>query len=38
MKFVPERLEVAVGDRILVVDAGSYDHSMAFEFARGTVR
>jgi len=30
--------DVAVGDRILVVDAGSYDHSMAFEFARGTVR
>jgi diaminopimelate decarboxylase len=31
--------DVAAGDRLLIVDAGSYDHSMAFDFARGgTVR
>ncbi len=30
--------DVAVGDRLLIVDAGSYDHSMAFDFARGDSR
>ncbi len=26
---------VRVGDRMLITDTGSYDHSMAFDFARG---
>ena len=30
--------DIAPGDRLLVADAGSYDHSMSFDFARGTVR
>jgi diaminopimelate decarboxylase len=35
LQFPPD---IAVGDRLLVVDAGSYDHSMAFDFARGASR
>jgi diaminopimelate decarboxylase len=27
--------DIAAGDRLLITDAGSYDHSMAFDFARG---
>jgi diaminopimelate decarboxylase len=27
--------DVAPGDRLLIADTGSYDHAMAFEFARG---
>ncbi|HEX3464727.1 MAG TPA: hypothetical protein VHS78_11820 [Candidatus Elarobacter sp.] len=27
--------DLAVGDRLLITGAGSYDHSMAFDFARG---
>ncbi len=27
--------DLAAGDRLLITDAGSYDHSMAFTFARG---
>ncbi|GAC1659571.1 MAG: hypothetical protein NVS4B13_04740 [Candidatus Elarobacter sp.] len=27
--------DLAVGDRLLITGTGSYDHSMAFEFARG---
>ncbi len=30
--------DIAPGDRLLIVDAGSYDHSMAFGFARGGAR
>jgi diaminopimelate decarboxylase len=35
LQFPPD---VAAGDRLLVVDSGSYDHSMAFDFARGGSR
>jgi diaminopimelate decarboxylase len=27
--------DIAPGDRLLIADVGSYDHSMAFDFARG---
>lgn len=30
--------DIAPGDRLLIADAGSYDHSMSFDFARGRVR
>jgi diaminopimelate decarboxylase len=30
--------DIAAGDRLLIADAGSYDHSMAFDFARGGSR
>ena len=32
LRFPPD---LAVGDRLLITGAGSYDHSMAFDFARG---
>jgi diaminopimelate decarboxylase len=32
MRFPPD---LAPGDRLLITDTGSYDHSMAFNFARG---
>ncbi len=32
MRFPPD---LAPGDRLLITDTGSYDHSMAFSFARG---
>ena len=32
LRFPPD---VTAGDRLLIVDVGSYDHSMAFDFARG---
>ena len=27
--------DLAAGDRLLITDTGSYDHSMAYNFARG---
>jgi diaminopimelate decarboxylase len=30
--------DVAPGDRLLITDTGSYDHAMAFDFARGSER
>jgi diaminopimelate decarboxylase len=30
--------ELAVGDRLLITGAGSYDHSMSFDFANGSER
>ena len=30
--------DLAVGDRLLILDVGSYDHSMSFAFARGEGR
>jgi diaminopimelate decarboxylase len=32
LRFPPD---LAAGDRLLITDTGSYDHSMAFNFARG---
>jgi diaminopimelate decarboxylase len=32
LRFPPD---IAIGDRLLITGAGSYDHSMAFPFARG---
>ena len=32
LRFPPD---LAAGDRLLITDAGSYDHSMSFTFARG---
>jgi diaminopimelate decarboxylase len=34
LRFPPD---VSPGDRILITDTGSYDHSMAFDFAHGDV-
>lgn len=27
--------DIAVGDRVMVLDAGSYDRSMTYEFGKG---
>ncbi|MBV8369276.1 MAG: hypothetical protein JO036_10190 [Candidatus Eremiobacteraeota bacterium] len=35
LRFPPD---VAAGDTLLIADTGSYDHSMAFDFARGDER
>jgi diaminopimelate decarboxylase len=32
VRFPPN---LTVGDRILITGTGSYDHAMAFDFARG---